>query len=328
MNEQPSKIPIEFEEDEEISHKEDEKLKYFPKKIGIVFAEKRRLEKILNFDQIACTHLLLQMNSVQKIFEFQVITHEYTDQYFSMPPQDDHNDRFFEWFDTEISKFDNSNYGKSYGIDYWIGITSINLQYNRFVRAQKRENGKSNKVFWIMTTDVWESKHTPPSLFEYIAITVLMCSINFISNDFNGSLYFHKELKTKGCIFDFTVMKEHRRLVVSNPYLCLLCEKRLMDLQRIIMDKYSIEVFLSEQVKRVLSKEWMGGPEQRNSPTYNLKKNYGYDLDRNSGFYKKPLEQFRDSIIENSAEWIIGGIIAAALSLVGAYFTLILGLGN
>lgn len=212
-----NKIPNEFEEDEKISS-EEERLRRFPKKVGIVFAEKEHLEKILNFDQRACAHLLLQTNSVQKIFEFQIITHEYSDVYFSVPPKDDENGRFFQWFDDEINKFEKSSDGVTYGIDYWIAITSVPLGYYRFVRSQKRDNGESDRVFWVMTTDVWEQKHTPPSLFEYITITAIMCSINFISNDFGSSLFFHKRLKTKGCIFDFTVMKEHRRIMVSNPY--------------------------------------------------------------------------------------------------------------
>jgi hypothetical protein len=99
--------------------------------------------KSLNFDQIDCAHLLLQMNSAQEIFDFQMISHDYNKEYFSNPPADDVDDKFFQWFDDEISKFDISDYGRAYGVDCWIGITSINLEGNRFVRSQKREKGKS-----------------------------------------------------------------------------------------------------------------------------------------------------------------------------------------
>jgi hypothetical protein len=70
----------------------------------------------------------------------------------------------------------------------------------------------------------------------------------------------------------------------------------------IIKDKYDIDLSLSDDVNVIFSGEWMGSPEKRDSPIYNIKKNYGYDLYCNSGFYKKPLEQFIDSIIENSVE--------------------------
>ena len=58
---------------------------FFPKRIGIIFLEK--LEKVaykekykpshskdLDFEQVACAHLILQMNSIQSLFDFQIIT--------------------------------------------------------------------------------------------------------------------------------------------------------------------------------------------------------------------------------------------------------------
>jgi hypothetical protein len=54
------------------------------------------------------------------------------------------------------------------------------------------------------------------------------------------------------------------------------------------------------------------------------KKNYGYDVDRNSGFYKKPWEKFRDSIKDKSAEWIVGGIFTLIFGLIAAFVTGIL----
>lgn len=72
--------------------------KRFTKNVGIVFIEPlygKRTKNVLNFDQLACTHLLLQMNRVQNLFDFQVIT---------------------------IQLFENSK-GKEYKIDYWFGIT-------------------------------------------------------------------------------------------------------------------------------------------------------------------------------------------------------------
>jgi len=58
---------------------------------------------------------------------------------------------------------------------------------------------------------------------------------------------------------------------------------------------------LSQQIEKALSRGWMGSPEKRETPFYNLKRIYKYDVDHNSGFNKKPLERFRDSIIDNSA---------------------------
>ncbi|MGH9980321.1 MAG: hypothetical protein ACRD6U_02065 [Nitrososphaeraceae archaeon] len=76
----------------------------FPKKVGIIFIDdisdskntikntlKKLLRKIkskennkphLNFNQIACAHLLLQMNKVQDIFDFQIIRLRFPHQLF------------------------------------------------------------------------------------------------------------------------------------------------------------------------------------------------------------------------------------------------------
>ena len=125
---------------------------------------------------------------------------------------------------------------------------------------------------------------------------------------------------------DFFPYQKHIRILLSNPYLCGVCKERLLDLQEIIKKKEHKELSLWEDINRVLCRQWMGSPEKRDSPIYNLKKTYGYDLDHNSGFYKSTLERFRDNISNNIAEWTVGGIIAIALSLLGAYFTLLFGI--
>jgi len=43
------------------------------------------------------------------------------------------------------------------------------------------------------------------------------------------------------------------------------------------------EIDLFKNVKEVLSMKWLGSIEERNTPLYNLKRNYRYDVDRNSG---------------------------------------------
>ena len=44
---------------------------------------------------------------------------------------------------------------------------------------------------------------------------------------------------------------------------------------------------------------------------------FGYNIDSHSGFYKKWWEIIRDSIIEKTAEGIVGGIIGVAMLLLG-----------
>jgi hypothetical protein len=78
----------------------------------------------------------------------------------------------------------------------------------------------------------------------------------------------------------------------------------------------------------MISKNWMGSPEKRDTPLYNLNKNYGYNIDSHSGFYKKWLEKIRDSIMEKTPEWIVGGIIGVIMLLLGHFITGLLGLPN
>jgi hypothetical protein len=71
----------------------------------------------------------------------------------------------------------------------------------------------------------------------------------------------------------------------------------------------------------MLAREWVGDPEKRDSPLYNLKKNYGYDINRNSGFNKKWWEIIRDNIVERTAEWIVGVIIGVIMLLIGNFLS-------
>ncbi len=318
-------MPQEFET-AETAHDTNSK-KRWPKTVGIVFVEELNRDdefKLhLNFDQIACSHFLLQMNSVQRIFDFRIIVHAQGFPAFKIPTID-HDIDLFVWLDEEISKFEASKEGMNYQIDYWIGITSEDLGRNRFVQGMGKFEGISGKPLWLITSSDWQEVHSPPSLFEYLAITTFMCSLSSLSQEFNCSLYFHLPYMSKGCIFDFTKIKEHRRIIVSNPNLCVICEDRLVSLQKLIKDGTNTERDIVSEVKCFLKREWMGNSNKVNSPIYNLKKNYGYDVDRNSGFYKKPWEKFRDSIKDKSAEWIVGGIFTLIFGLIAAFVTGIL----
>jgi hypothetical protein len=54
--------------------------------------------------------------------------------------------------------------------------------------------------------------------------------------------------------------------------------------------------------------------EKKDSPLYNIKKNYSYDINRISGFNKKWWEIIRDSIIENTAGWVLGTLVSGIIT--------------
>lgn len=283
----------------------------FPKRIGIVFIEdieNKNKKPKLEFNQIACAHLLLQMNGIQQSFELQIIK-------FRKLPNKTQRKNLLEWFDIEISLFEKTKDGEAYGIDYWIAITSEELLENLFLNTIKIKSSTSGKRLWVITSHDWERYMCPPSLFEYICISVFTCILHSIFSQFRYPMSEHKG--TKGCIFDWTGHKPHRRILVSNPNLCSWCENRLSNLERSILTATGTKSALYQDVNKILSKEWMGSTEKKESPIYNLKKNYRYDIDRNSGFYKKWWERIRDKIEDHSITAIVTmlGVIATAIFL-------------
>jgi hypothetical protein len=52
----------------------------------------------------------------------------------------------------------------------------------------------------------------------------------------------------------------------------------LQALDNVIKQKTGTEISVYGDVNKILSKKWMGSPEKRDTPLYNLHKNYGYNL--------------------------------------------------
>jgi hypothetical protein len=233
------------------------------------------------------------------------------------------DDYIVQWFDKTILdalEKDNKTILDS-SVDYWIGITSESIGENYFFRT--RRGTFKDRILSVLTSEYWERDYSPPSVFEYIVISTFICTLECLSLDFRKELT-HPAMnhyETRGCLFDFTSDKQYRRILVSSPHLCSVCTEKLRQLETIIRKRSYVS--LSGGVNKILSRKWMGKIATIESPIYNLKKNYGYDVNRNSGFYKKPWEIFRDSVIEHSAEWTIGGIISTALTVFGAYLALV-----
>jgi hypothetical protein len=319
------------------------KSKELPKKIGIVFLGRKRrhqnkrleilLRKIgvrsklyLDFDEIACAHILLQMNNIQNLFEFQVIEVSNIIEDVSITTRN--NDHMVLWFDVSTnstqsfitndedymlqwfehvvsSKLENDSGYPASPMDYWIGITSEGIGSNFFCWTEKEKD----KIVTIITSENWQREYSPPSVFEYIAISTFRCSLRSLIRDFIGRLKDHNEMR--GCIFDYTEDKRYRRISISNPNLCSGCKETIQELEVIIQKS------LDEQISKVLSRKWLGSIKKENSPMYNLRRNYGYNAEVNSGFYKGWFESVRDNIKENWLAWLITGILGIGFLLLG-----------
>jgi hypothetical protein len=292
-----------------------------PKRVGIVFVEDETNSKLrsfldirtnkikLDFDQLAFAHLLLQLNNNQSLFDFQIVSPSRLTG-FPLPKS---GKDVLDWFVKRVQDFENSQIGKAYGIDYWLSITSFELNQVS-ICSGKTESGK---LVWVITSFNWERQNCPPSVFEYLVSIVVMCSLNTLSAYYGIDLHNPDVVSVSGCIFENTPLEKYRRISVSNPLLCFACKQQLLALDDAIKQRTGTKTSVNKEIDKILSRKWMGSPEERDSPLYNINKNYGYNVDSHSGFYKKKWEIIRDSIVERTAEWIVGGIIGVATLLLG-----------
>jgi hypothetical protein len=97
----------------------------------------------LDFDEVACAHILLQMNYIQNLFEFQIV--DPPDFIHSVSISTKGDDYVIQWFDDSILSFSTkkedyivqwfdkivlSKLENDSATDYWIGIT---FKYTYFI---------------------------------------------------------------------------------------------------------------------------------------------------------------------------------------------------
>ena len=84
----------------------------------------------------------------------------------------------------------------------------------------------------MITTDQWERSFSPPSVFEYVTFVVFKIAISFLQNDFENALpstsliRYHDWSITRGCVFDGSWFKAHRRFGISTLTLCIECSSK------------------------------------------------------------------------------------------------------
>jgi hypothetical protein len=292
-----------------------------PMELGVIFigADKRYIKswKSLNFDRHACSYLLLQLNVIQTLFQFNIIKRYGED---ILPPKEDlEKDQIIDWFDDLVDRI--SKREKLDNICGWIGITSRNLPGSLFALSRFRDDpkSKSQRNVTLITTDVWEKSFSPPSVFEYVIFVIFKNAIFFLSNNFGHDLSPEETLTnhawsiTRGCIYDGSLFKANRRFGISTPNLCMDCIDRIKKLDQSINKNTKVHIPVYEGISKVLNKDWMGKPDERGTPLFNLKKDYKYDIDRNSGLYKSFFEKFRDSTVDNLPQWIVGTLISGVI---------------
>lgn len=306
-------------------------LRDFPKNIGIIFLIEEDSKH--SFDKLSCSHLLLQINNNQKLFNFKLIE-------IGKGKLKDitvRSDELVAWegeftskLDELITRIKNVKDYPRWNIDYWLGITNLTINYgsdnnlwsgsyylvwnsNELTKNAQIINplNTTNEIMGMVSSKFWEKKNSPPSVFEFISIASFMCSLHFLSREYEANLEGHS---TSGCIFDHTLSTKYSRISTSNPFVCGPCQAKIQILERIIRRRHSNDVpSLLDNVKEILSRRWMGSQSEIDSPIYNLKKNYKYDVEKNSGYYKGFREKFKESVSDKLADWTLGNVLSGVI---------------
>ena len=320
------------------------RLKIYWKLLDKKFIEMRGYRSKLDFDANACAYVLLQMNKIQNLFVFQVLTSVVPN--IPLPKESYKKNIDIDWFEGIVKRILNArtkrtdSFNKNIElagndeiitsntqkIDIWIGITSKKI----VIRSKKGEKEITDKYFMsignkksnptsIISSHGWDRNYAPPSLFEYLINSVLISALFSTFVYFGNRIDFHVT-ESIGCIFDLTGRKEDRKILVSNPTICPLCESQIRELEKrlggrkININIKKPDMSLYDSIKEILVMNWLGDINERDSLLYNLRRNYRSNVDRNSGFNKKWWEKIRDSMIENTAQWTIGIIITAIIT--------------
>jgi hypothetical protein len=305
-------------------------LRDFPKNIGIIYLVEK--ESKHSFDEVSCSHLLLQINNNQKIFNFKLIDIGRGKlSHIALTPDQpvSWEGQFTSKLYELITRIKSVNDYRKWNIDYWLGITNLTINStdenfwrhsyylvwnsNAISKDGKLEKATDTRdeIMGMVTSKSWEKKNSPPSVFEFISIASFMCSLHFLNKEYGGNLEGHS---TSGCIFDHTLRTNYLRISTSNPFVCSPCQTKLESLERIIRGRHYNNVpSLLDNVNKILSRKWMGSQSEINSPIYNLKKNYKYDVEKNSGYYKGIREKFKESVADKLADWTLGNVVGGII---------------
>lgn len=257
-------------------------------------------EKKLNQD--AVRFLILHLNCVQEAFEYEFANMP-GDPFLSALQQKQPVDREAARLDSlafatrcdTFWKEQNERFGlKEAAPSHFIVISLATFSNNYYSMRQGRVS--------VLALGNWRRWMAPPSLLEFLLTLVVRESVAALSPALRGSVH----LGTKGCLFDFTAYLSEVKFKVLQGHICQFCEDALRT------DELPT---LAEQLRKVLSKAWIGEPSVPGSPAYILK-NLGYDLFLTKGTRSTFWEQTRITLQQDGVKEIIkiaGGLALVAL---------------
>jgi hypothetical protein len=267
-------------------------------KIGIIFGTKP------NFNHEAFKYFILSVNKFQKTYEFffpDVSTFP-----FEMGIVD------FQTSHETANTFIQNN---RLTADHFITIITNSFNNNFFFNARQRTS--------IITTDIWEKRFSPPSLFEYLLHCIYTCLIysqvvpaDCVLTNEQLIINIGSHPETKGCIADFTRRKADDRIDIT---LGFICEEH----KELITKFYGTDYY--NELLTIISREWIGGIEQNNSVAYNLKHIFKFNIYKDSGFNKTLWDKIKEKFYEIPGS-ITGEIIKIALTALLTYYLIKIGI--
>lgn len=268
-----------------------------PRRIGIVL---NGLEKKAN--TVAIRYLVLQMNRLQRTFEYEFLPF----------PEDDYLESLRS--SGAVSRSAIRAGAPEFQQRYVRYLTSLNGQYSLkeappdyFVVVclatfdddyyATRQDGVS-----VIALGRWERHMAPPSIVEFLLTIIVREAVSSVSPQLRGSVH----LGTKGCLFDFTYDLDDVRFKVLNAFVCNHC---VMALTADHLPR------LPNEIQKVLSKKWLGLSSKAGSPAAIASK-LGHDLFTTKGlqptFWEQLLKVFREEGTKQVLA-IVGIILGAFL---------------
>lgn len=152
----------------------------------------------------------------------------------------------------------------------------------------------------IVTIAHWQRRFAPPSVLEFLLTCIQRYSLRMAYPQAVGSHY-----PTRACIWDFNANLEDVRPGILVGYLCSACTEGLSQVTS------ASEL---DAIKRFIKNDWIGRTEDHGTVASNLKRIYGYDLDRTRGLSPSFRDQLVQALTSEAAKWIVPFVLGALVS--------------
>jgi hypothetical protein len=291
-----------------------------PKRIGIL------LGRVPQLNTSALRFLVLQMNTLQKSFEYEFLPTapefqckylpgEY--EFLPTTPQDDFclmlstnslvdkeviratAPMFLETYRRHLQALIDEYQLRESLPDYFVLITMARFSDEYY---SMRVPGLS-----ILAFGNWERSMAPPSILEFILTAILRESIAVVSPSLRGSIH----LSTKGCLLDFTPSLDEAKFKVLGGFICSHCSKAL--------ETEGLNG-VQQDLSKLLSKDWLGKSDDPQAPA-GIISNLGFDLFLTKGLRPSFRERLSGAIeqegVKELLKFISALLVAAALFWLG-----------